>query len=266
MINSITKKIAGIAALSLAAAGCTPNDLAVDGVKPFFGGGLQVSKPVSHVKNIPEYIRNVPMHPDDYYADKKNQGPIKDGVRVNPMVEIPFKAGISIETKSGVSLDISGKISHPVGLFVYRNERNYTNDVGSDNRGEGAALTYYDAAYGPTFIPGINLDVYVPLSKTESKNLGAVVGAGYRKYDLDINTGRDRFDKCEHLRQYNVGSIEEKSLYAGLRVIDSEKKKYKTYWDIVLGANFVNVDERKGVDVEKHNPSWLFEISWGIKF
>jgi len=265
MIKNIAKKIAGIAALSFAAAGCAPNDMAVDSVKPFFGGGLQVSRPVVHVKNIPEYIRNVPVHPNDDYA-KKNQGPIKDGISVNPMVEIPLKAGISIETKSGASLDISGKLSVPLGFIVNRNERNYTDDVGSDNRGEGAALTYYDAAYGPLFIPGIEAEVYIPLRDTGKKDIGAIVGAGYRKYDLNINTGWDRFDACEHRRQYNVGSIEEKSLYAGVRFIDSGKKDRRTYCDLVLGANFIDVEERKGVDIQKNNPSWMVGITWGIKF
>ena len=267
MIKNIAKKIsnyAGIAALSLAAIGCVPSDLAVEKVRPMAGGGIQVSRPVVKVKNIPEYIRNVPIHPDDDYA-KGNEGPIGDGISVWPMVEIPLKAGVSLETKSGASLDIYGKLSLPLGFIVNRNERNYTDDVGSDNRGEGAALTYYDAAYGPLFIPGIYADVYIPFKEFNDKDIGAIVGAGYRKYDLNINTGWDRYDACEHRRQYNVGSIEEKSLYAGVRFIDAQGKR-KTFLDIVLGVNFVDVEERKGVEVEKHNPSWMIGITGGIKF
>ena len=269
MIQNIKRKIAsyaGIAALSLAAAGCAPNDMAVDNVKPFFSGGIEMSKPIVHVKNIPEYIRNVPVHPDDDYA-KDNRGPIHDGISVYPMVEIPLKAGVSVETKSGVSVDVYGKLSMPLGFIVNRNERNYTDDVGSDNRGEGAALTYYDVAYGPLFIPGIGADVYIPLGEvSKEKNIGAIVGAGYRKYDVNVNTGWDRFDKCEHRRQYNIGSIEETSFYAGVRFIDSDKNKRRVYCDLFLGANFVDVEERKGVDIQKNNPSWMVGLGVGVKF
>jgi hypothetical protein len=102
------------------------------------------------INNVPEYIRDVPAHPDDLYkTNSEDVAPIANSVinwsTAGRLPALEMKAGIGV--KKGVfDIKLGPRVSYEWGEFDSESqikERNYLNHPGTDLRGEGAALTYY---------------------------------------------------------------------------------------------------------------------------
>lgn len=215
--------------------------------------------PVKKVSNVPNYIRDVPIHPDDPWGEP---GAIaKDKADAPWLVEIRFlKLGFESELKESVVwrnyLDLSWNIGHWIMLGADVQKRNYTNAPGTEQRGYGAALTFWSPGY-EKFIPGFRSEVHF-----KSKNGGTeewFMGVGLRKYDVQIITGYDRWDRLDHRDHIGIGELLEASVYTGWKWSDNG--------DFRVGVNFNTYDERSkyrdiDVEVNKISPFIAFNIIW----
>lgn len=161
------------------------------------------------VSNMPFSLRNVSIHKDDGYASQENAGPIQQ-----KEYNIHHFASFSLTAR----LDTLAKnLFFELGYFVIvpttdRALRNYTNAVGTETRGYGAALTYCEIYVTGTppirclsgfgvflsmFTPTINLQWKISddLSATSIRlktTFVTIEGAnGWDRYDRDeIKDGR----------------------------------------------------------------------------
>lgn len=235
-------------------------------IKPFIEPELDVKTTLNRmeIKNVPEELRYVPIHPSDGYAKEEDNGPIqKDSIKLRDrLIEIGFlKAGI--EAKIGENrLDIYWNGSYRIkgeDLDIDDiNERNYTNAPGTEMRGYGAALTYWTADYSDNFIQGINADLSLRI--LDEWNL--ILGGGYREYGIEIQRGWDRYDHLQKWKTDDIGDIEETSVYIGLGIPAYEHNRI--FGQIKFGVNFYDFDGEKGIKVD--NSAFFFGIGGGIRF
>jgi hypothetical protein len=109
--------------------------------------GYDLGTPFAVIQNVPAYMRDVPIHPEDTYALLENNAPLRDS-------SFTFIPSLNIGAKFGAGIK-KGDFDFNFGIKTWAEayfggtiERNYTNYPGTDKRGEGAALTYYQANIG----------------------------------------------------------------------------------------------------------------------
>lgn len=243
----------------LAAVGIGKVDNRRDDKNDLFEGFLEAgpiyrSPLVNKVSNVPLEIRNVPIHPSDPWG---RPGPIEDdevkvGARSGMFLRYGPKLnliGEHLSLKMGLELEISG-------LFVEDPERNYTNAVGTEQRGYGAALTYYSVhtKAGPdwnsVFIPKIFAGVETKLSDSFS------IGAGYSiwREDLVAETGYDRYDKYDRLAGFNLVDMTVGSISGSLRYHPSESGNFyfiEVGTQDILDKKYHELGREAEIDFEK---------------
>ncbi|MBU2544911.1 hypothetical protein KKC65_00435 [Patescibacteria group bacterium] len=213
---------------------------------------LQFSTPsVKEVSNVFESIRNVPIHEDDPWGTPgviaKNRG---DAPWI---VELRFlNLGVEVDLDPTVwknYFDLSWNIGHWLMIGSDAQERNYTNAPGTEQRGYGAALTFWTPGYS-RIIPGFRTEFHFENNW--------FVGAGFRKYDLEIITGYDRYDKLKHRSHTDIGEIFETSVFVGWnRVEDDSTAGFR------VGANFNSYNGKDGyraIDVETNKVSFFLSL------
>ncbi len=164
---------------------------------------------VSKVKDIPLSVRNVPVHPDDY----GNSGPIQKD-ELNPADRVSLfelKLGPKLTffdrrafLRAGAGLDLNFS-SQALEFWKEPNdradiaERNYLNNPGSDQRGEGAALTYIYAGtrYTPTWNTFFKPYVFADAGFNITKHLSVRAGAKLFQEQIFLENGWDRYNSLE---------------------------------------------------------------------
>lgn len=198
--------------------------------------GFTFKKPlVTKVKGVPIEIRDVPRHPKDTYVSRRNAAPI-----ANDSVELGN--GFSIfGAKVGRRISLGEPIKAKVGIGfsgegIYGNDirrRNYTNAVGTEERGYGAALTYYQlrSAYFHNFNrwlrPFLFSEIETTIKKSEaSTNItpGVSLTVGYELSNerTVAENGWDRYDHLETRKLHNLGSWLVGSPYLSLGLYGKE--------------------------------------------
>jgi hypothetical protein len=173
---------------------------------------------------VPESIRTVPIHPDDTYARPSDNGAIasKDN-RAEPLFNLfSLEIGVKIARpgedddrpekqkwafKAGLGADLA------VNLMAHTNKRNYTNAPGTDTRGYGAALTYYNVGAAPLFWQL----VVVPKAFIELDWKHLLIREQLVAYQTAVNTGWDRYDELEANKSYTLGTTLEAQTIVGAR-------------------------------------------------
>ncbi|MCX6706580.1 MAG: hypothetical protein NT001_00345 [Candidatus Woesearchaeota archaeon] len=231
-------------------------------IRLFVEGGLEprMSNPIREIKNIPEDIRFVRIHPDDDYADPNDNGPIQDSyMRGPPLIEFrALKIGLETELIDKVYLDLYGELDLNIMSRGEINERNYTNHPGTDKRGYGAALTYNAPNFTPIPIIEERVDLRFPLNDTWRMGLGF----GYREYDLVIEKGWDRNDDYEVDERVKIADIEETAYYLSMMYVpdfDRDEDKKRVSLDFTLGIIDVNTENEKA-NVVPSNPGVSFSV------
>lgn len=225
------------------------------------GFDLQFSMPpVKQVKNLPEYLRDVPIHSDDAWGIP---GPIpKDKAQAPWLTEIRFlKLGTEIELNPETSwksyFDLSLNYGYWTKWGADINRRNYTNAPGTEKRGYGAALTFWTPGYD-SLIPGFRTELHF------DNDNGCFIGAGFRKFHLEIITGYDRYDRLEHKSHKDIGQIYETSLYLGWAKTEKDRTS-----DLRIGLNFNNY-EAKGkysdIDVDLNKVAFFLGVNLSWRF
>ena len=125
--------------------------------------------PIGKVDNVPVSIRNVPVHHADPWG---TPGPIRQDACSAPWLCEVRVLDVGLETELGNSVRwknyVDASINWGYWAFWGSNlpERNYTNAVDTEQRGYGAALTFWSPDFG-WFIPGFRSEFYFPRDNKE---------------------------------------------------------------------------------------------------
>jgi len=156
------------------------------------------------VDHMPYDIRNVPIHKDDGYVSQSNAGPIS-----RETYSDNWFCTLGIEMRDNISANYRFNIK--LSLFSFGNddmaERNYTNAVGTDERGEGAALTYCElheggliAALGYSSTMPFDIVPEISLERKIAGNL--LLGVSVSYFTVTGANGWDRWDAYEENQSY----------------------------------------------------------------
>lgn len=276
MIKNLIKKISysALGTILTISAGCSKpitTDYLIETenfkARPFakFYGDIKVSKPVKEISNVPADFRNVPIHHDDSDWGQGDSIP-DDSAKVVPLIDYSFLKG-GLETKIGdATLEIYGDLAFNLSYFIpishdswlgEVNERNYQGGgLGTERRGTGTALTYWTANYANVLIPGIKCDLIFPINKESD----LILGGGIREYELQAESGWDRYNSLDKKGHLRIADITEKSIYIGFRI--HNKENMATI--LKIGRNSYDFDvEKKEVVIDKKDKS--FFISFGFE-
>jgi hypothetical protein len=175
---------------------------------PYFYGNVTsdffAGTELANLITIPEYIRDVPIHPDDTYANPKNNAPIKNGkltwnangADVNGKIGIGFKEG-KFDFRGGLNGGISG-------ILISGRERNYTNFPGTSKKGVGAALTYYGIGMG-LYSLGLNAEVLLNLN--DNFDLFLEYFDNFIPTSLSLTDGWDRNSTIQIYKKYLLADV-----------------------------------------------------------
>lgn len=220
---------------------------------------------VKRVSDVPIEIRNVPAHPDD---SQVSIGPIADDevyvrdrfggfFRIGPKLNL---GGIYI--KPGIELEISGSQNPETP------ERNYTNYPGTNQRGYGAALTYYNIhtqcgdESNTFFFPKLFLGLEAKISDSISLGLASNVW----REDLVAETGYDRYDSLEmnevsNLVDMTIGSI---AITLNFKNENGNGLFMSAGIQKILDKNYSSVGEK--ADIEFTENPLLFSLGGSLRF
>lgn len=253
------------------------------------GSKVQFFKNSTFFLNAPEYMRYIPIHPNDWHAHELDNAPIENGITIFPnALSIPLYgelgpqisfSNIKMRFKTGMSLELMnivyplvGLISHPFDGIPQMNmkERDYLLNPGSSKRGYGTALTYYR--------------VYTQLKRKFPHYYGAEIEIGIKEkevlslllgweeiasYDLFLENGWDRYDSLQVRETFLLGNFSPRKFYTGL-IWESDKYTEKERHIYVMGYIIagVTIEKRKIAigEVEYKRMPVFFQIGANIIF
>lgn len=178
--------------------------------------GWRYSTPDIEVDNMPLEIRNVPIHPNDTYVSPSNAGPIEE-------TKYDTKGTLSVLWRLKKQIADYG-LKAGLGLHwiiyptpgLYDNElRNYTNAVGTQRRGYGAALTFVGIEKRG-IIPDISDDtwddVFLNIApelfiETPFNSSAWIYGASVGYFKLQAVNGWDRHDSLEENDHFTLAHV-----------------------------------------------------------
>lgn len=221
------------------------------------------------VSDIPFEMRNVPIHEQDSEFSQ-NAGPIPDGElnlydRLDLGLRLGFDGTVAEKTQIGAGVGLSFNLD--TDFWDYRftenrltgrtdiQERNYTNRVGSERRGEDSALTYYRVYqnYGLDWNTFLRPIVYLEVKRNFSDKLQASIGSKFFYQKLILENGWDRNDELNSWNEYNLADY--------IVAMPSVSVKFLADEDYAVGAELgmtLPLLENKGEDVniEKSMGVW----------
>ncbi len=156
---------------------------------------------------VPLSIRDVPIHLDDDYANPKDNAPIEDKSfnLDNSIFVVSLNGSYSKSFANKVNFNLGLNLNFGWNERIFK-ERNYTNYPGTNQRGYGAALTYYKL--NPRYLfkfnswirPEISSELEVAISKASKIKLGYKL---YNEKLVGIN-GWDRYNGLEVNKRYTL--------------------------------------------------------------
>lgn len=269
-----TPRLAKIAGTALILAGTVlgfPQASALD-IYPYRSLKIDCNLDQVKVQTVPEYIRNVPIHPND--GGGKNV-PIKDSGLSYLLFDDTLEGKIGIGIREG---RFDFKIGPELGLAVESSdshssiiERNYTNAPGTSLRGYGAALTFYQLVQDDFIIlsPGISARAsycIVPrkLYETE-KSIFVEYSASFLHRTFNFETGWDRWDSFETYKKYEMSAdIVNHTIKAGFEINQYDN----VYLDVFAGITIPQIIKRSSLADEAGltlSPGVYIGLEFGFK-
>ncbi len=215
--SKLLKKIGGTALIAGALLAPMKNANADAYLFGNFGIGLEAnSTPAIIVPSVPEYIRNVPAYPGDEVDYPF--APIKDSSLglYNAGLMGDANVGIGI-VEDNFNIKIGGGAKFGPGSSMV--ERNYLGAPGTDQRGEGTALTYYQLCSDIPFDLSLRLsyDFLNPKEEAATASLFIDYSANFLN-NLRIETGWDRYNSLQADNEYNLGNVLVHEIKAGIHI------------------------------------------------
>lgn len=230
------------------------------------------------VDSVPESVRDVPAHPDDLYKTRpQDVGPIADS-----SFDLPFSGrGMNLELKAGVGIR-KGIFDFKIGPKMFGGgkeeiepqikERNYLNHPGTEERGYGAALTYYKFKSETKSSPTWGGLAEFSLNFDFSDGYGIGLFNPFVEYSFLVipkefyfETGWDRFDSLEKRKSYTIASnLLSHTVKAGARVkIAAWNASIYCGAEILQSPNTTDLGKEADFSVDS-KPKWFAGISTGF--
>lgn len=178
-----------------------------------------------NVKSMPLEIRDVPIHPDDTYVSLSNAGPItQEEYSKSSTWMLGFSIKKDIKNKFLLGFKINW-IIYP-NRWLYDNAlRNYTNAVGTEQRGTGAALTFVGIEERG-IIPVLNLTPEILLETPLGFGNQILLGTSLSYFKLKAINGWDRFNKLEVNKRFTLSHLVPIAFYLSYKDIITVGAKY----------------------------------------
>lgn len=230
----------------------------------FLNGGINWAWDIDMctIPYVPKRVRNVPVHSDDQNIPT-NIAPINNASINYSPCSICLEGMIGVAYKSGLyKVKISGGTSYYLAANDHNSlkTRNYTNAPGTNERGDGAALTYYkldkDWTHGiNAFVPRLSINISRQFSKKSICQIFTEYDLSF--YGLHLENGWDRYNRFEKWKIYKLADIRRNCIKFGLNV-----KFLKIYMGYVIPT--ANLTELGEISQLKIGPYWT--IGFQYKF
>jgi hypothetical protein len=237
----------------------------------FFSGTI----PSATIENVPLFVRQVPVHRDDW-----NAGVIRT---------IPFDT-VAVEGTGYLFLDGSTKVAPTmrVGPVILRGEllvsgigdsnddrtpgipspQEWSEWVENNERGYGTALVYYQA-----FLRKSGKIKFHPVWEAELTYHDFSVLAGTTTSPISqlwIQTGWDRYNALEKWQEHHVADFSSRVKYAGLRVYLGDDEGHPVFFEIIGGVRTMTAktisDEFRDARFQTKKSGWLVGFEVGLRF
>lgn len=167
------------------------------------------------VSNLPANIRTVPGHqgdPDAGVPQLIPDSPVSAGAFTSALAGVGPQLRIRrFSVQAGA---LFGVLGFPWPHTASSGNTREVNQFGTTQRGVGTRLWYYAVAPHPRLFSGF----YTEGETSVSQHCGVLGGYSRTLYDLQINSGWDRYDALEHYASYTIAQNTLQSFYAGLRI------------------------------------------------
>jgi hypothetical protein len=216
------------------------------------------------INTVPLIIRDVPKHKDDTYASNKNVAPIEDfSGNIDKVISL---GDIKMELRKRISkkdmiIDFGeeiGKLTRPksdfkIGLGLegllpqgIGKERNYTNAPGTNQRGTGAALTFYDIDRRYVFkINGcVRPKIFSEMEFMNKKEFSFAFGYEVFPEKIVAINGWDRYNETEVKDRYELSKSYFGKAYISARIYG---KRFGRQNHLTLG--FIHLISYKNTDL-----------------
>ncbi|MBW2990281.1 hypothetical protein KY348_01100 [Candidatus Woesearchaeota archaeon] len=216
------------------------------------------------VENIPLEVRDVPKHEDDWYAKDRNVAPIeKNSVNLYGRVKAGTRLGGKLAFiqdklffKTGVGIDFT----HAAALSKYNKrkdmqERNYTNFPGTNTRGYGAALTFYQVR--TSFVDlGLEDAFFRPLVFSEievklEEKTGLVLGYLAYPQNFHVRNGWDRYDNLQVKDEHELAKLIIGGPYVSIKFYHKEDYSEKRNY-VSIDVGFTSILKKQLTEIGKN--------------
>lgn len=169
-----------------------------------------------NVGHLPLQIRDVPIHRDDDHVPQRNAGPVgKQEYRLSSLwtTRVMFKRRLADRVLVGMGAN-----------WVFnegdRALRNYTNAVGTEQRGKGAALTFVEVRpagliSGSGYFSWFNLSPELTLEVEVARRV--TIGTSVSYFEIEAANGWDRFNRDEIRDRFTLSRHYPISVYVSFR-------------------------------------------------
>lgn len=182
----------------------------------FFGGVAGM------VENVPADLRTVPSHEGDAWIYGKTQVlrtiPFSS-IEPNPLTNLssffigPEVTFFRLRIRTGINFSWTGRLEQGRTKSNEGATRE-VNQHGLPNRGSGTSLVYYNMYVKSTLIPGWFGEAGVSLTR----NFSVVGGWGLNNFNLEIESGYDRYGSLETYDTYKAATVRLRRTYGGIEV------------------------------------------------
>ena len=228
-------------------------------IEPLLSGTANAVSP--EFSKIPDIMKAVPKHPDDVNIPASNVAPIEVSTLTDAHLWwTPMYMNINV----GIGTERLTVEGGPFGQLNVGSqettERNYTNAVGSSQKGYGAALTYIKLNSTRWIYGFTGMLRYKPNPKD-----GLYLTLNYSQYwqNMSIRTGWDRNDKYTEYTKYPIGTFLFQEVSLGI-----EMNFDKTYVKMSIGDGKVSLsslDWGKSMTVSVPDAYFFVKLCVGIR-
>ena len=220
---------------------------------------------LASIKGVPFKVRDIPKHPAEPSWLYVDVAPIeKDSVKLYDRIEMGTKFGgriylikdkILLRAGLGIDLSIATVLSEN-NKRKDMEERNYTNAPGTNKRGYGAALTFYQVipTFGPPYLTNAYLrpSLFSEIEAKIGKKTTLALGCTLHWQNFQIRNGWDRYDDLQTRERYDLAKLTVGGPYVSIKFYSKELAYYigeKLYGG---GKSYISIDVGITKILKKH--------------
>ncbi len=244
--------------------------------------GLRINQ-IASIENFPEYMRYVPIHPDDAYkVPLENNAPIPDDKIKMSFLNCTggfylfglgsrislgrLKLMIEARLISSSSFKSHDEVSSLSPESASMRERDYLLTPGSSKRGYGTALTYYGVNYSSS---GPNYVVELELELKEGSESSLNLLCGYSELFsclLKLEQGWDRNNRLELRKSFRLQEFNQANFYTGLSFDWSASGFEQVRFFLILGGSVIKNQKIISKEVSVHYNKTPIFLKLGMTF